>query len=172
MSTSPLRGWKPSLRGAVALFGLGMFGVVAAAVGAVPTVRALPGFEGASYPLLLAIAAANATTLLLVSVLLGTATAPRVGLDSHVYAWATGGVPDWSAFRRSLRLAVGVGVVLFAVTVVLDLALAPFVDLDMPALTDSESLRALASTVPLRLLYGGITEEILLRWGLVTSSPP
>jgi len=160
------RPWRTA-RGGVALFALGMVGVLAAAAGAVPAVRALPGFEGASYPLLLAVAAANSVLLLGVAVALGAAAAPRIGLRSHVYAWAAGDDPDWRAFRESLGRAVVVGVGAFALVSLLDAAFAPFVSLPAPTSTDAESLGALAASLPLRLLYGGITEELLLRWGVM-----
>ncbi|WP_276257717.1 type II CAAX prenyl endopeptidase Rce1 family protein [Haloglomus litoreum] len=156
------------LRGGLALFALGMTGVVAIAMTVAPTLRGTPGLEGLSYPALVAVAAANSTVLLAVFVALGAVTAPRVGLRSHVYAWASGGRPDWSAVRDSLPLAVAVGAATFVVVFVLDAAFAPFVAIDGGmAGSDAETLRALAASAPYRLLYGGITEELLLRWGVM-----
>lgn len=167
MQTTQL-GWKPTLRGAGALFLVGMLGVAALAVQTVPMLRGLPGLEGLSYPMLLVVAAANSAVVLVVFAVMGAVTAPRVDLRSNLFAWATNTRPDWAAFRDSLPRAAGLGVGLFFVTVVLDLAFAPFIATDSgPAMTDAASLRALYSSVPMRLLYGGITEEILLRWGLM-----
>lgn len=167
MSSKP-GGWIRSLRGGVALFLLGVIGVAVAAVENVPVVRALPGFESASFPLLVVLAAANSVILLGVFVLLGTATAPRVGLRSHVYAWASGEPPEWDALRDSLGLAVGLGIALFVVIAVLDVAFASFVRLEVPPLVGEEALRSLS--IPMRVLYGGITEELLLRWGVMAPS--
>lgn len=167
MGTSGL-GWKRRLCGAGALFLAGMVGVVALAVQVVPTLRGLPGLEGLPYPMLLVVASANSAVLLAVFSGIGAFTAPQIDLRSNLFAWATDTSPDWTAFRDSLPRAVGLGAGLFLVTAALDLVFAPFLAIDTgPALTDAESLRALYSSVPMRLLYGGITEEILLRWGLM-----
>ena len=160
--------WKRSSRGATALFVLGMIGVVAIAAYSVPSLRSTPGLEGLSFPMLLVIAAVNSTILLAVFVLLGAATAPRVGLHSHIYAWATRRDAEWDQLRGSLRIAVGLGAALFVLTAILDVVFAPFVQIETGSpLTNAESLRLLTESIPMRLLYGGITEELLLRWGLM-----
>ncbi len=165
---TPGLGWKRTLRGAGALVLAGMVGVMALAVHAVPTLQETPGIEGLSYPVLLVVASANSAILLAVFSVIGAVTAPRVDLRSNLFAWVTSTAPDWAAFRSSLPRAVGLGAGLFLVTAALDLAFAPFLPIDAgPATTDAESLRTLYSSVPMRLLYGGITEEILLRWGLM-----
>lgn len=157
-----------AVRGAVALFVLGMTGVVALAIHSVPTLRSIPELAVLSYPTLVLLAAANSTLLLVVFVGLGTGTAPRTGLHSHVFAWASGGTPDWSEFRRSLPLALGTGAVLFVIVVGLDIAFAPFTGLASgEAVTDAAAFEELIASIPMRLLYGGITEEILLRWGVM-----
>jgi len=117
--------WGSAARGAVALFVLGLIGVVALAIHSVPTLRAIPELAVLSYPTLMLVAAANSTIFLVIFVTLGTVTAPRTGLHSHVFAWASGGTPDWDAFRRSLPLAVGLGAVLFVLVTVLDVVFAP-----------------------------------------------
>ncbi|OYR58478.1 hypothetical protein DJ70_03035 [Halorubrum halodurans] len=60
------------------------------------------------------------------------------------------------------------GASLFGVVAVLDVASAPLVRLPAGEVAaDAEGLEALAPSIPVRLLYGGITEEILLRWGVM-----
>lgn len=168
MATKTGPRWKASFRGVIALFILGMTGVVALAAYSVPSLRSIPELQGLSFPLLLLFAAANSTILLAVFVLLGAATAPRIGLRSHVYAWVTGRNSEWNQFRDSLRTSIGLGVALFAVIGILDVLFALFVQLETgTVVSDAESLRVLAESIPMRLLYGGITEELLLRWGLM-----
>lgn len=168
MATKTGPRWKTSFRGVIALFILGMTGVVALAVYSVPSLRSIPELQDLSFPLLLLFAAANSTILLAVFVLLGTATAPRIGLRSHVYAWATGRNSEWNQFRDSLRTSIGLGIALFAIIAILDVLFASFVQLETgTVVSDAESLRVLAESIPMRLLYGGITEELLLRWGLM-----
>ncbi|WP_418286263.1 type II CAAX prenyl endopeptidase Rce1 family protein [Halorubrum sp. DTA46] len=160
--------WRAAVRGAVALLVLGLVGVAAVAVYSVPALRAIPELAVLSYPTLVLIAAANSTVLLAVSVILGTVTAPRSGLHSHVFAWASGGAPDWDALRRSLPLAVGLGALLFVLVAVLDVVFAPFTGLEsVEPVGEAAAFEALIASVPMRLLYGGITEEILLRWGVM-----
>jgi len=73
--------------------------------------------------------------------------------------------PDWDAFRRSLPLAVGLGAVLFVLVTVLDVVFAPFTGLEsVEPVGEAAALQDLLASIPMRLLYGGITEEILLRW--------
>ena len=93
-------GWKSSARGAIALFALGMIGVIALAMYSVPTLREIPELSMLSYPILAVLAAVNSTLILIVFVGLGTVTAPRIGLNSHVFTWATGGPTDWSKLTR------------------------------------------------------------------------
>ena len=163
------KGWRGVARGSAVLFALGMVGVVALGVFSVPTLREIPELASVSFPVLVAIASVNSAILLAVFVTIGAVTAPRVGLSSHLYAWATGADPEWHEFRDSLRIAVGVGAVLFVVISLLEAVSAPFLPsgLGGPA-SDAEALRALAESVPMRLLYGGITEELLLRWGVMS----
>ncbi|WP_152039461.1 CPBP family intramembrane glutamic endopeptidase [Salinigranum salinum] len=168
MSTSPTANWRTTLRGTVSLFLLGMVGVLVVAVSVVPTVRMVPELARLPYPLLLLLAAVNSTVLLAVFVTLGTLTAPKINLHSHVFSWATRDDFQWETFRTSVPQAVGVGVSLFIVATLLDVVFTQFVAIETAtALSDAESLRALAESIPIRLFYGGITEELLIRWGLM-----
>ncbi|OYR58811.1 hypothetical protein DJ70_01975, partial [Halorubrum halodurans] len=123
------RGWRASARGAAALFALGTLGVAAVAVDAAPSLRGIPELSSLPFPALVLLAAVNSTLLLIVFTALGSAAAPRVGLVSHVFTWAAGGSPEWTAFRRSVPLAVVTGASLFGVVAVLDVASAPLVRL-------------------------------------------
>jgi membrane protease YdiL (CAAX protease family) len=162
------RNWKSLARGAVSLFALGTVGVIALAIYSVPTLRDIPELSALSYPTLVLLASVNSLLLLVVFVLLGTVTAPRIRLNSHVFTWASGGSPDWSELRDSLPLAAALGTGLFVIVAVLDVAFAQFTQLsvaDPPA--DADALNDLFASIPMRLFYGGITEELLLRWGFM-----
>lgn len=161
-------GWRTALWGWAALFALGMVGVVALALTVAPQLAETPGLESAPYPLLVVVAGLNSALLLAVFVALGTLAAPRLDLRSHVYDRATRGRADWGAFRKSAPMAAALGAGLFVLAALLEVAFSPFVTVAAEApLTDAETLRALAASVPLRLLYGGVTEELLLRWGVM-----
>lgn len=167
--TGGTNGWGAVARGAVVLFVLGLVGVVALGIFTVPMLREIPELASLSFPVLVAIASANSAILVAVFVIIGALTAPRVGLRSHLYAWAIGDDPEWNEFRESLRLAIGLGAVLFVLIAILDVVFAPYLPsgLDGPT-PDAEALRVLAESVPMRLLYGGVTEELLLRWGVMS----
>ena len=159
---------KSTVRGAVALFALGMLGVAALAVYSVPSLREIPELAILSYPTLVLLASINSTILLIAFVLLGSVSAPRIGLTSHVYSWASGSPTEWGAFRASLPLAAALGIGLFVAVAILDVAFAPFTQLPVDeTITETAALNTLLASVPMRLLYGGITEEILLRWGVM-----
>jgi len=157
--------WGSAARGAVALFVLGLIGVVALAIYSVPTLRAIPELAVLSYPTLMLVAAANSTIFLVIFVTLGTVTAPRTGLHSHVFAWASGGTPDWDAFRRSLPSRSGwVPCCSFSSPSSTSCS-PPFTGLEsVEPVGEAAALQDLLASIPMRLLYGGITEEILLRW--------
>lgn len=126
---------------------------------------------GLSRPLLAVVSAVNPLLLLSVACLLGAYAAPRVGLRSYVIE---GGDTDdgiWQHLRSEVGLAVGIGILGGVLIVVLDAGLMPFVAQDLPqsviGATRPTVLDVLAYA-PVRFLYGGITEELMLRFGLMS----
>ena len=105
------------------------------------------------------------TILLAVAILVGVALASKVGLSSPMAEVAASGGDVISAFKPQIApgiiggLAGGIAIVLIA------LAWKPFLPLEVTRL-----ISEFGKFVPLptRLLYGGITEELLLRWGFMT----
>lgn len=95
----------------------------------------------------------------------GAALAPRVGLGAPLIDAALAGRPVGLLLRRQLPTAV-IGA---AVVAAILLAYQQFV---APALTEGSAAgaRLAAFELPLvtRLLYGGIVEEVMTRWGLVS----
>jgi hypothetical protein len=98
--------------------------------------------------------------LTLLMAALGLWAAPKVGLDAPVVrAWAEG-KSVWPALRPQLvpavlgGLAVAALLVAYANYLQTQPAAAPLLTLEMP--------------LPTRLLYGGIIEELLLRWGILS----
>jgi membrane protease YdiL (CAAX protease family) len=151
-----------------ALFAVGLLGVLALVA---TTYVQFSGRANLPFsPLVLALLSALVPTLLLAAaVVVGCLTAPRVGLRSHLTAWVTDGVPLWPALAREWRAAAAVGGGLGAVVLVLDVAFQQVVGpITSPVVVADDALLALVGSVPLRFLYGGITEELLLRWGLMS----
>lgn len=154
----------------LALFALGMVGVVAIGVATATGEGGVPGLPELSGPELAALAMLQPAILLAVAVAIGLLLAPRVGLRSHVDERVRGGSPIVAVLRPELRRAVGIGVATFVAVLGLDVLFAPLVAQDVGGVAPSStaSLSALFASLPVRLFYGGITEELLLRWGLLT----
>ncbi len=116
-----------------------------------------PPFDPA---LLRLLAVAQPTVLMLLAVLLGLWAAPKVGLDAPaVRAWAERR-PILPALVPQLAPAVWAGLAMavmlvgFWWVVRAQAFAAPVIALEMPLAT--------------KLLYGGIVEELLLRWGVMS----
>jgi membrane protease YdiL (CAAX protease family) len=98
--------------------------------------------------------------LVLLTALLGCWAAPRVGFDAPVVrAWAERR-PIWPALRPQLPAALAVGLAAAAVLVGFWIWMS-----GQPA---GAVLARFEIPIATRLLYGGIVEELLLRWGLMS----
>lgn len=106
----------------------------------------------------------SSAILLVVSVALGAYAAPRVDLRSHLLARVAGDAAPARRLREEVPVAAGLGATGGLVLLVADAAFAPFVP---PALSESGSatLESVLAFAPVRFLYGGVTEELLLRFG-------
>jgi membrane protease YdiL (CAAX protease family) len=148
-----------TLRLALLLWVAGMLGVVVITVTALPALlRDIP-LPAPLWVLSLA-SLAQSAILLALAVWAGVALAAAVGLRAPVFEAAATATPLAPALRPQLvpGLAGGIagGIALAAVS-----AYAPDV---LAALQERFTLPLLA-----RVLYGGITEELLLRWGMMTA---
>ena len=135
-------------------------GVVATALVAIPLLVDVSTIPGELETLQLA-SALQGVFLVLVAAFLGAAAAPRVGVSAPAISAIASG--SGARALEALRLQVLPGLAGGCIGAVLILgfhALAP------------ESLRAVQPEAPLplavRVLYGGITEEVIIRWGLMT----
>jgi hypothetical protein len=126
---------------------------------------------GLSLPLLAVSSGVNSLLILVVACLLGTYAAPRVGLQSYFTDWVETGDQIWRRLRPEISLAVSVGALGGILILVLDVALASFVAQDLPQSAIGATEPTVANVfayAPVRFLYGGITEELLLRYGLMS----
>jgi hypothetical protein len=159
-----------SRRAFLYLFALGLLGVAAvvpATIRTIEAVRALPGAP--QVPLGLAVAAALFQSALITAafVALGLWAAPRVGLRSHVAERARRGTPVLPALRGEVPLAVLVGAAVGVVMLLVDSFTIPYLDAEWTAAAREQLPRTIGFTV-MGMLYGGITEELWMRWGLVS----
>ncbi|WP_277555982.1 CPBP family intramembrane glutamic endopeptidase [Halobaculum limi] len=147
------------------LFGVGMIGVLAAAITGVVGAELPEPLASQPTVLVVALVAAQSAVLLAVAVLVGQYTAPRVGFTSRLREWATDPRGTaWAGFRAELRPAATLGSAAGVVLLAVSWAFGPAGSLSGAGATVTDVLRG----VPLRFLYGGLTEELLLRWGVMS----
>lgn len=151
------------------LFGAGVVGVIALLPMIAPTVRAqlatLPD-PGVPFGVVLALSTVNPLLLLAIGVAGGIRLAPRLGLTSLLDDWAATGAPVLPRLKPHLRVAVLTGVAGGATLVILDLLLAPWVAAGVQVAGSGQGM-SIAALVG-GMIYGGVTEELMLRWGLMT----
>jgi hypothetical protein len=149
---------NPRLRLGIALWAAGMTGVVALSVTVIPQLLA-----GAppQVPVHVAVAASllQSGLLLALAVWVGVALSRSVGFAAPAFEGAVSGSGAMRALARQLLPATIAGLLVAALLVALAGA--------APAELQALGQRFQVSLVP-KLLYGGITEEILMRWGVMT----
>lgn len=158
--------WRSPLRSFVALFGLGFLGVIALILTILvldPLYSEQAEQLGVSIELLAAVNGVQSIILLAVSVLIGLSIAPRLGFQSHLLNRVSSGIPFWTALRPELKPALSGGLAIGGILVLAEW-IAPATLVEIPEMT----VELLVQSLPLRLLYGGITEELLLRWGVMS----
>jgi hypothetical protein len=128
----------------------------------------VPAKEGTTLPspwLLKLLSLIQPTVLLALAVFVGVLLSPKVNLAAPAFE----AVARSRSFITALKSQIIPGVIaglIAAVVIVLSWAfLRPFMPVEF--VTRAEAFNRLVP-LPTRLLYGGITEEILLRWGLLT----
>lgn len=151
------------------LFGVGVLGVaasaplisriVASAVERAPVASPMP------LPVLVGISLAQTAVLVAAAVAAGVSIAPRLGLRSYLAERQ----PLWRNLRRDLPLAVGVGAATGTTLIVADQAFKAWTGTALLAMSQDQLAPATSiGGLLARFLYGGITEELLLRWGLMS----
>jgi hypothetical protein len=149
---------NPRLRLGIALWLIGMAGVAAISFTVIPQLLLSAPAE---VPVGIVVAASllQSGLLLAVAVWVGTALSNQLGLRSPVLEAFVSGTGSLEAFKRQLFPALLVGLLVAALLVYLNEAAPP----EIQALGTQFHIPLVA-----KVLYGGITEEILTRWGLMT----
>ena len=152
------------------LFGAGAVGTIALIPMIAPAVRrqlaSPPVDPGIPFPAALALSVVNPLLLLAIGAAVGIRLAPRVGLVSLLDQWAAQGAEVSSRLRTDLPLAVGLGAGGGAAIIILDLLFQPYLP---SALREAGAAEAgILVNLLGGMLYGGITEELIVRWGMMT----
>jgi membrane protease YdiL (CAAX protease family) len=152
----------------LALWALGLPGILSLIPMIIGQMDALPP-ELVEMPpvLLIALSLLNPLILLLIAVVIGNLLAHRVGLRSLVAERVSRGALIWPQLRPHIPLALGIGILFAFVVLGLDALMNPFEGTDL-AVAEPATLPGLLSQLLLGLLYGGIVEELLLRWGVMS----
>lgn len=138
---------------------LGLVGLIgAASLALVPLERLVPGPLPMPVPLLRLLSVLQPSLLVLAATALGAWAAPKVGLDAPLVRAAAERRPLRPVLRGQLPASIAAGLATASVLVAYSL------------FTRSLDVSPLPFEVPLvtRLLYGGIAEELLMRWGLMS----
>jgi hypothetical protein len=151
------------------LFFLGFTGIVSillldlsALVALIPeTTREIPTIT----PALKLLSLVQPSLLLAAAVVIGIALAPRVGLSAPAAEALAANGDVFKALRPQLAPGVVGGIVGGLCVVLVSVLSRPFL---LPATIDRVSRFTKLVPLPTRILSGGITEELLLRWGLMT----
>lgn len=107
----------------------------------------------------------NPTILTILAVLVGEITARRVGLTTPLIdAWLTSGTTQ-AVLRRQLAPALIVAGIVAAILVIYGQTIGHAL---VATAGPHSRLATFELPLPAKLLYGGITEELLTRWGLVS----
>lgn len=147
------------------LFLFGFLGLVAA----VPALRDLIGSSGSasmSTPAMVAIAVLQPALLLAMWVVIGIFLAPRLHLRSHIVArvWK---VPfEAGMLRRDLLTGSIAGIAVAVVVLLLAAVIDPLLGTSAAALSHVQP-RTIGVMVE-GVLYGGLTEELIMRWGVMS----
>lgn len=157
--------WKPF----IALFVIGMVGVFSLTLIAMPQIEELiaiqPELADTPAAILMVLTLLQPTILLIITVAVGCLTAPKAGLVSLIYensAYRSAMLPR---LKQQYKLAIVLGLAFALVVVLLDMAFMPFMGEQFKALEQQEL--NLFAQLGMGMLYGGITEELMLRWGIM-----
>jgi hypothetical protein len=151
----------------LALFSLGIPGILSLIPMIMTQLDALPPeLVAMPTPVILLLSLLNPTILLALAVAVGTLLAHRVGLRSLVAEKVRLGTAVWPELRPHIPLAFVAGVVFMFVTIGLDWIIDPFAGAEfITAMPEDANIFA---RLLLGILYGGIVEELMLRWGIMT----
>ncbi len=154
----------------LALFALGVVGVLSLLPVAIPAIARMPLPAGAPpRQVIILLSMLQPTILVAIAVAIGLRFAPRLGLRSYVVDAAGSGASVWPGLRRDVPLAIALGAAAMVAIVLLDVAFRPFMGDAWRRLEQTQAaMSGPIMGLVMGLLYGGITEEILLRWGMLS----
>ncbi len=153
------------------LFLIGLLGVATLPLIIMPMISAgtiSEGLPDLSLPVLVSLSLINPVLFLTVGVALGAWLTPRLGLFSLIVNWRINGDSVWPHLRSVAPRAILLGVAFALATVLLDAFLEPLFSVEWLEAAGEAGEPGGAGPLIAGLLYGGITEELMLRWGMLS----
>lgn len=154
---------KLNLKLNITLFFLGLFGILSLLVGKLPVVLPPEVTERYSENFIKFLLVLNPTIYLILAVVLGAILARQVNLKAPVISGILEGKVKSEVFIQQLKWGIPLGIVSGLILVLIEYITTPYLP---------ESFIEKASEITLspltRFLYGGITEEVMVRWGIMS----
>jgi hypothetical protein len=154
------------------LFLMGGTGIVLFTIASIPTVRqqlaTLPPEIAAQVPplsVLLLLQGLQYAVFLTIAIFIGIGCTRRVGLHSHLIDYWVFRTPKLVSFGDEVKWSLGIGVATTIIILTSDRVMKPLLP---EALSNANRTELNWLTSLTNMLYGGITEEILMRWGLMS----
>lgn len=150
------------------LFGLGFLGILALPLILLPQLQQLIPAEQTEFSPagLVVLSLVQPTVLLAIATAVGLKLAPLLGFRSYLAAVPSRGASALAPLLQELPLAALGGVLFAAVSLLVDAVILPKLGPLGPTL--SLTANRSGGVTLASVLYGGITEELLMRWGLLT----
>jgi membrane protease YdiL (CAAX protease family) len=153
------------------LFLLGLSGIAAIPLTAYPALRSgelPPGMPDLPPATLVLLSLLNPLILLAIGSALGAGLADRVALTSRVVVYGISRTPLLPHLRAVAPKAMTIGLLLSIVIWTADLAVQPLLGENWAAAVESPERANRLAALVVGILYGGITEEVIVRWGLMS----
>ena len=150
--------WAAGMLGVLSFLTIDLGAVIALMPGAPPE---LPF----SQPVMKVISLIQPTILLTIAVVAGVVLSPRVGLHAPASEAVSNRAPAITALKPQILPGVIAGTVSAVILILLWIITKPLMTADFAA--RAEAFNRVIPAV-CRIFYGGFTEELLVRWGLMT----
>ncbi len=157
--------WKTFL----AFFGIGLIGIAFLVPSIIPALeqqlQSLPNVPDVPFAVIVISSLINPFILLIIMIIVGQVIAPKVKLHSYLYQHMQGNKDVWKSFTSTIPIAIILGTFVSIIFFIFELIFQSYVPEALKII--SIESRNLVNTLG-GVFYGGIVEEILIRWGVMS----
>lgn len=149
-----------------ALFGLGGLGILALVLDGIQNpaqYKEIAAEAGISPELIVLLSAVQIGVFLAIAVAVGMYTAPKLGFTSRVRDRVVAGTPLIPELRKDITPGLAGGLATGGMLLIAEVVAQRF----LPDTGMEMTIDLLVQSLPLRVFYGGITEELIARWGVM-----